>query len=106
MLPANLLKTLRQPEIRLASRISVTVLLLLFSVVALAAVFAEMADENRKSEFFQMRESSLSRRPMMLKNFAELPMKELGNHLGERRTLPANLRNLAIVFPSGEIEIL
>lgn len=55
-------ETFRRPEYLLASRITVSVLLALLGVMAIAASFGWLVDTNRVEEFFERRAEMLANR--------------------------------------------
>lgn len=93
---------LDRPEYRLATRISVSVMLALIAVVSITALLGDRADQARVQEYFSRRAGMLS---MGRGEFSRIVSQEnrdvLENRLRERRFLPQNLRNVAVVFRDG-----
>lgn len=91
-----------RPEYRLATRISVSVMLALIAVVSITALLGDRADQKRVQDYFSRRAGMLS---MGRGEFSRIVSQEsretLENRLRDRRFLPQNLRSVVVVFRDG-----
>lgn len=95
-----------RPEYLLATKITLSVLVALLSVIAVTASFGWMADERRIEGFFERKIDNLSNRTGDFSRFIRSENRPaLETRLKDKRFVPQSLRNFAVVYPDGTFSI-
>lgn len=97
----------KRPEYLLASKITSSVLLALLAVIAVAGFFGTTLDDKRIEDFFERRLDMLAnRRGDFSQTVTNAPRPDFESRLQEKRFLPQNLRNFAVVYPDGTVSVV